>query len=168
MRANGERTRNGWTRTVPPEPGDLVPSGLERREELARDVKRARRTDRDEARLRGDANPRERGEAERDPVCELCVREDEHALDAGRAGGAEDPELVEVRRAGVCLVEERLQIGVAQPLVRDDTGEVLHQKRLRKGRKRIERALRCVGTQRLPVVRGVCDRVRTSSWSRSR
>jgi hypothetical protein len=92
-------------------------------------------------------------------VCELRVREDEHARDAGRAGGAEDPELVEVRRAGVRLVEERLQIGVAQPLVRDDTVEVLHQKRLREGRKRIERALRCVGTQRLPVVRGVCDRV---------
>ena len=142
------------------QPRNSLASGLERREELTGDVHVTRSADRDQTGRRGHARPRERRQADGDPVGELLVREDEQAGNSRRTRGREDAIRVAVRGAGLGVGEKRLELVQPERRVGDDSIEVLHQDRLRQRRQLGKGTFGRIGPERLAVVRRVLDGVR--------
>jgi hypothetical protein len=139
------------------EPRNARPAGDERGEELPGDVDVAGRADRDQARVRADADPGEPRETDRDPVRELLVGIDEHARHPGRAGGGEDAVLAAVGLARLRIGDECVKVGESQVRIGHDAVELLHQGRLRQRREVGERGLGRVAAERLAVVRRAED-----------
>ena len=140
--------------------GHSLASRLESGEELTGDVHVTRSTDRDQPGLRGHARPRERRQADGDPVGELLVREDEQAGNSRRTRGREDAVRIAVRGAGLGVGEKRFELVEPKGRVGDDSIEVLHQDRLRQRRQLGKGTFGRIGPERLAVVRRALDGVR--------
>jgi hypothetical protein len=125
-------------------------------------VQRRRRTDSDHARRCAEADPKPEAPRRRHPLLELAGRLQEAAAPTGRPGGREDVVCAEQQRAWVVAGRVPLHRGETQTRVGHDAVELLHQRRLRKGRQlpelhvRLERGR----AEHLAVVRRRRDRVR--------